>query len=118
MPYSDDERLKSLVRIDPLILMGGISLAFIAGFVNAISLSYFHVPISHMTGAVTRLSIDMASMNFSEFINISYIVFGFLSGAVISGAIIGARNFKHTVEYSLIMALESAILFSSYFLFQ
>jgi uncharacterized membrane protein YoaK (UPF0700 family) len=104
--------------MDPLFLVGGISLAFVAGSANAISLRYFHVPISHMTGAVTRLSMDIASMDFLEFLNLSYIVFGFLSGAVFSGATIGARNYKPTIQYSIIMTVESCLLFSSFFLFK
>lgn len=118
MPYSEEDRLLEFARVDPLILAGGVSLAFVAGYVNAVSLCYFHVPISHMTGAVTRLSIDMASLHFSEFINISYIVFGFLFGAVFSGVIIGARNLKQSVEYPILLAVESALLFASVALFQ
>ena len=72
MPYSEHDRLRQLARVDPLIIAGGISLAFIAGFVNTVSLCYFHVPVSHMTGAVSRLSMDSASLNFSEWLNISF----------------------------------------------
>ncbi|HKP95903.1 MAG TPA: YoaK family protein [Fibrobacteria bacterium] len=118
MPYSQHDHLGELARVDPLFLAGGISLAFVAGFVNTISLCYFHVPISHMTGAVTRLSMDAATLNFSELINLSYIVSGFLLGAVISGTIIGAANFKPSKEYSLVMMLESILLASSFFLFE
>jgi uncharacterized membrane protein YoaK (UPF0700 family) len=120
MPYSERERdrIQRFARIDPLIFLGGVCLAFVAGFVNSISLCYFHVPVSHMTGAVTRLSIDMAGFNFSELINLSYIVSGFLIGAIFSGTVIGARNFKPAIEYSFLMAVESALLFASVFLFK
>jgi uncharacterized membrane protein YoaK (UPF0700 family) len=118
MPYSEPDSLDHMGQVDPLILFGGTSLAFIAGFVNAISLCYFHVPISHMTGAVTRLSIDMASLNFSEFLNLSYIVCGFLSGAVVSGAILGAGNRKASVEYPIVLTIESLLLATSFFLFK
>jgi uncharacterized membrane protein YoaK (UPF0700 family) len=118
MPYSEGDRIRDLVKVDPLIFVGGISLAFITGFVNAVSLCYFHVPVSHMTGAVSRLSIDLASLNFSELVNLSYIVFGFLFGAILTGMIIGARNFKAGIEYSVILALESLALCASYFLFE
>lgn len=117
MPYSEHDPLGNQAKVDPWFLVGGTSLAFVAGSVNIISLCYFHVPISHMTGAVARLSMDMASLNFSEFLNLSYIVLGFLFGAVFSGAVIGARNYKPSVEYSIILTIESALLFSSFFLF-
>ena len=118
MPYSDRDGIGDQARVDPLFLAGGTALAFVAGSVNAISLGYFHVPISHMTGAVTRLSMAVASLNFSEFRDLSYIVIGFLLGAVFSGTVIGAGNHKPSMHYSLIMAVESGLLFSSFFLFK
>jgi uncharacterized membrane protein YoaK (UPF0700 family) len=118
MPFSPEDRLQKSAQVDPLILFGGMSLAFIAGLVNAISLCYFHVPISHMTGAITRLSGDMASLNFSEFLNLSYIVFGFLFGAIVSGVIIGAEKVRPTVEYSWILILESGSLFAAFLSFR
>lgn len=117
MPYSENELSGNPARADPLLILGGMSLAFVAGSVNTVSLCYFHVPVSHMTGAVTHLSMDTASLNFSEFINISYIVFGFLFGAIFSGAVIGARNFKPSIVYSLLMGAESVLLALSFFLF-
>jgi uncharacterized membrane protein YoaK (UPF0700 family) len=118
MPYSEQDRLREISKVDPLILFGGVSLAFIAGFVNTVSLSYFHVPVSHMTGAVTKLSIDMGSLNFSEFLNISYIVFGFLFGAIVSGLIIGVKNIRASGEYSVILLIECASLLIAFFLFK
>lgn len=118
MPYSEHDRLRRLAQVDPLIWVGGISLAFTAGFVNSVSLCYFHVPVSHMTGAVSRLSIDMATLNFSEFIRISYIVLGFLCGAIFSGIAIGARSIRPTSEYPRLLLVESALLSASFFLFK
>ena len=118
MPYSDHDVIGNRARVDPVFLLGGMSLAFVAGSVNAVSLCYFHVPISHMTGAVTRLSMDIASLNYSEFLDLSYIVIGFLLGSVFSGAIIGAGNYKPSAHYPIIMAVESGLLFSSFFLFK
>jgi hypothetical protein len=53
MPYSELDPLGKQVKVDPWFLVGGTSLAFVARSVNIISLCYFHVPISHMTGIVT-----------------------------------------------------------------
>jgi uncharacterized membrane protein YoaK (UPF0700 family) len=117
MPYSERDRIRESATAEPLILVGGAVLAFIAGFVNTVSLGYFHIPVSHMTGAVTRLSIDTASLNFREFLNIAYILSGFLAGASASGVIIGAGNSRPTWQYVLILTLESVALLVSYFLF-
>lgn len=117
MPYAEHDRIRESATADPLILFGGALLAFIAGFVNTVSLGYFHIPVSHMTGAVTRLSIDTASLNFHEFLNIAYILFGFLAGASLSGLIIGAKNLRPSREYVGILTLESLALVASFFLF-
>jgi len=118
MPYYKNDRIKRIVQIDPLVILGAVYLSFIAGFVNAISLSYYNVPISHMTGAVSRLSIDAASGDFSEFRNIFFIIFGFFLGAIFSGLIIGAQKFKPSIEYSLLLIIESVLLSASFFLFK
>ena len=110
MPYSEHDPLGIQAKVDPWFLVGGTSLAFVAGSVNIISLCYFHVPISHMTGAVARLSMDMASPNFSEFLNLSYIVLGFLFGAVSSRSGHRARNYKPSVEYSIMLLPAQAFL--------
>jgi len=115
-PHKD--RMRRLSKTDPIILRGGALLSFIAGFVNTISLGYFQVPISHMTGAVTRLSIDLATLNFSEFIQLSYIFFGFLLGAVVTGFLVGGDKIRLSIEYTQILLLESFVLFISFFLFK
>lgn len=117
MPYSDHDRIRESATAEPMILVGGAILAFIAGFVNTVSLGYFHIPVSHMTGAVTRLSIDSASLNFREFVNIAYILLGFLAGASLSGAIIGVKNTRPSREYVLILLLEGLALVVSFVLF-
>jgi uncharacterized membrane protein YoaK (UPF0700 family) len=117
MPYSDRDRIRESATADPLILFGGAYLAFVAGFVNTVSLGYFHVPVSHMTGAITRLSIDTAALNFHDFLNILFIFFGFLGGAAVSGAAIGSNNLKPSREYVWILVLEAASLGVCFFLF-
>jgi uncharacterized membrane protein YoaK (UPF0700 family) len=118
MPYRDNDRIKRYAGVDPLILLGGVVLTFIAGFVNTISLHYFHVPVSHMSGVVTKLSIDLASQDYKEFANLIYIFLGFFSGAILSGYVIGVRNIKPTHEYSFILFGEFVALLLSILLFR
>jgi uncharacterized membrane protein YoaK (UPF0700 family) len=57
MPYTrpgaPPERT-TIVAARPLV-MPGMSLACVAGDVNAAALGFFHVPVSHMTGVVSLL---------------------------------------------------------------
>ena len=110
VPYTGSNRIRETATRNSWILFGGAYLAFVAGFVNTASLGYFHVPVSHMTGAITRLSIDTASLNFQDFLNIMYIVAGFLGGAVVSGAVIGSNSLRPSREYGWILGLEAASL--------
>ena len=67
MPYrrslSDKEALR---RELPWVFAGAAALAGVAGFINVCLLSFFHVPVSHMSGAVSRLSGDVATVNLTD----------------------------------------------------
>lgn len=118
MPYSDSDKVRRYAQADPLILLGGVVLTFIAGFVNTISLKYFHVPVSHMSGVVSGLSIDMAAHEYNEFINLLYIFIGFFIGTILSGYLVGARNIKPAREYSVVLFLEFLALLVAFFMFK
>ena len=45
------------------VALGSSLLAAIAGYVNVTLLDFFHVPVSHMSGAASRLSIDIAALD-------------------------------------------------------
>src|SRR5207249_1996030 len=42
------------------LLPGALAMAGTAGYVNSVVLGFFHSPVSHMTGAVSRLGLDIA----------------------------------------------------------
>jgi len=118
MPYSHRDRIKRHAGVDPLILLGSLVLTFIAGFINTTSLMYFHVPVSHMSGAVSKLSIDLGAGDFADFLNMMYILAGFLLGAITSGYLIGVRNLKPSREYAMALLLEAAALIAALTLFE
>src|SRR3954467_11813162 len=76
----------------PWVFTGAVSLAGLAGFINVVVLGFYHVPVSHMSGAVSRLSTDVALANRGDLREILSIVIGFLAGATFSGALIGGRR--------------------------
>ena len=99
-----------LVRIGPWLFVGGTLLACLAGYINVTLLDFFHVPVSHMSGAVSRLSIDLGTSNLEDLSLVSTIVGAFLSGSVLSGLIIGKRTFRPGRRYGLVMMLEGLLL--------
>jgi uncharacterized membrane protein YoaK (UPF0700 family) len=92
------------------VFAGAISLAAMAGYVNVVVLGVFHVPVSHMTGAVSRLSSDLAAGSRVDLRLASSIVAAFWLGAVISGAVIGGRRFVPGRRYAVTLVAEGMAL--------
>ena len=103
----------------------GFGLAAVAGYVNVVVLGFFafnptpghtsalasaQVPVSHMTGAFSRLGIDLARGQWSDLIPVSSIVAGFFLGALITGTVIGNLRLHHARRYGLILIGEGFVL--------
>ena len=89
---------------------GAICLAAVAGYINVVVLGVFHVPVSHMTGAVSRLSVDLASGDRLDLRVVSSIVAAFFVGAAVSGAIIGGRKLVPGRRYGVALLVEGVAL--------
>lgn len=112
MPYSDPKELSS-VKNSPYpiwIYLGGWVLAVIAGYVNVLMLEFYSVPVSHMTGAISHLSIEIGRGLTLELKWIAMILVGFLVGAICSGFIIGNPKLKAGRRYGIALMLEGFLL--------
>jgi uncharacterized membrane protein YoaK (UPF0700 family) len=111
MPY---RRSRTPHRAAPserrLVFAGALSLAGLAGFINVVVLGFFHVPVSHMSGAVSRLSIDIATRNLADLRVVASIVGGFLVGAMVSGMVIGGRKLRPGRRYGVALLIEGGVL--------
>jgi uncharacterized membrane protein YoaK (UPF0700 family) len=111
MPYrSPGAPRRPAPRERPWVFAGAIALAGVAGFVNVVVLGYFHVPVSHMSGAVSRLSVDVAAADAADLRVVLSIVGGFLLGAVVSGVIIGGRKLVPGRRYGVALLVEGGLL--------
>ncbi|MDF1629541.1 MAG: YoaK family protein [Alcanivoracaceae bacterium] len=112
MPYTRDEHGKRIVgRVgEPWVFAGAGVLAAIAGYINVVMLGFFSVPVSHMSGAVSRLSGDIALGDMADLILISGIVAGFLAGAMLSGILIGAATLRAGRRYGGVLMLQGVML--------
>jgi uncharacterized membrane protein YoaK (UPF0700 family) len=111
MPYrvaGQDPQARRRER--PWVFAGGTLLAAIAGFVNVCVLGFFQVPVSHMTGAVSRLSLDVEAGNQTDLRLVLSIVGGFLLGAMLSGLLIGGRKLVPGRRYGVALVLEGVAL--------
>lgn len=110
MPYVPDKEKNRTFKERPWIFLFGALLAATAGFVNVLLLGIYHVPVSHMTGAVSRISMDIASGNHTDFWGAFTIFIGFLCGAVLSGMIIGCQRVQPGRRYGVAMMIEATLL--------
>lgn len=111
MPYRASRAdPQALTRERPWVFSGGTLLAAIAGFINVCLLGFFHVPVSHLTGAVSRLSLDLEALNLTDLRLVLSIVGGFLVGAMLSGLLIGGRKLVPGRRYGLTLLLEGTVL--------
>src|SRR5689334_21907378 len=74
------------------LLPGAAAMAGVAGYINSVVLGFFHAPVSHMTGAVSRTGLDLAEKDRGDVWAGLMIMGGFLLGAVLAGLLVGARR--------------------------
>ena len=87
-----------------------MALAATAGFINSVVLGFFHTPVSHMTGAVSHLGLDVADGGAADVWASLAIVTGFLCGALAAGALIGARQLVPGRRFGIALILEGLLL--------
>ncbi len=92
------------------LLPGALAMAGVAGYVNSVVLGFFHAPVSHMTGAVSRTGLDLAEREHHDFWAGLMIMGGFLLGAMIAGLMIGAKKLSPNRRFGIALALEGVLL--------
>lgn len=93
------------------VLLGAFVLSFLGGCINVMMLGIFHVPVSHMSGAFSHLS--MASGAGIDFKNLSFsvgIIGSFFVGAVLSGILIKKENLLPSNPYATTLLIEALLL--------
>jgi len=115
MPYSHPQPLdKNAVYRDwRHILPGAIALSGTAGYVNSVVLGFFDTPVSHMSGAVSRLGLSLAEGQRVHAFGSFFIVLGFLFGAVVAGIFVGATKLVPSRRYGVVMMVEGVLLLAA-----
>lgn len=109
MPYTEF-RSARFERPQPMFFVGGFVLALLAGAINVAMLSHYSVPVSHMSGAISRLAMDLGAQHYSDLVIIALIVGGFALGCVLTGALVGTSALASRRRYALVLAMEAAVL--------
>ena len=96
------------------IYLGAFALALIAGLVNAVGfLGVFHQALSHLTGTLTVLGMELARGDYPVALHALAILLAFFAGCVLSGAVIAQGQLKLGRRYGVALALESNAVFAA-----
>jgi uncharacterized membrane protein YoaK (UPF0700 family) len=110
MPYAPWKEPSQLHQERPWVFLFGALLAGTAGFVNVVLLEIYHVPVSHMSGAVSRLAVELTAGSGQDLPGALAIFCAFLLGAMLSGLIIGSVRLQPGRRYGVAMMIEGALL--------
>jgi Predicted membrane protein len=91
------------------LLLGGAGLAACAGFVNAVVLSFFQAPVSHMSGAVSHLGLAVANAH-GQVVGTLGVIAAFLAGSIVSGVVIGRATSAPGRRYGVVLLIEGTAL--------
>lgn len=100
---------------NPLVLIGGVLLALIAGFINAAVLRVSDLAATHVTGSVSRLSSDLGAGDATDLLRVLPLVASFIGGAILAGIIVGRDTLRLGRHYGVAMLLEAALLIAAAF---
>ncbi len=92
------------------VCAGGLLLAVIAGFVNVAVIALGGLPVTHITGTVSRLSGDLGRNLTEDALRVAALIGAFIAGAGLSGAIIGTATLRFGRRYGVAILLEAGLL--------
>lgn len=116
MPYTSSTN-QDISASDPttirvLFLAAGI-LAGLAGYVNAVMLSFTGIPVSHMSGPATLLGIDLGHADLRRLTILVSIMLSFMLGAMISGMLISSTVLRPGRSYGVALLIEAGLLIAA-----
>ncbi|WP_110944686.1 YoaK family protein [Streptomyces niger] len=102
--YAEDARLKRFVVIATAVL------AAVAGFVNSVFLTSALLPVSHVTGSMSEVSMDVSGGDLSGLTSLVTVLVAFFGGAIAAGALLGPHTQTIGRRYGVSLLVEAALL--------
>ncbi|WAC91725.1 YoaK family protein [Mycobacterium sp. Aquia_213] len=109
MPPPDKGRESGLPR-EGLLLGYSAVLALSAGFVNAVALLILALPVGNLTAITTQLGMNTANPWLYEGHVLAAILFGFLAGATMAGAVLAPTEALAGPRHAVVLFTEAALL--------
>jgi uncharacterized membrane protein YoaK (UPF0700 family) len=102
------------VKVSPIVHIGTATLAFYAGFINAVGLALAGKTIGNITGLTTKIAVDLAESTVEYLFVVQLSCFAM--GSVLSGVLISSRRVGIGTElYGIVLMLVSSLIFGSWF---
>lgn len=109
MPYPLKEtEFKKL----PVFIIASL-MASIAGYINSAMLIEFAMPVSQMTGIASNISRSISQADLLQLGNSVLILLGFLVGSMLSGLMIGHRQYRQDNTYGYALLCIGGLLIAS-----
>lgn len=103
----------------PLIVLGGVLLAAVAGCVNAVGfLSMHHQAVTHLSGTVSIIGTELARNDFAPAGKAALVILGFFAGATLSSYTIRQNVLKFGRRYGGVLMLEGVLLVAACFCYR
>lgn len=93
-----------------VVLLGGLGLAANAGFINSVVIALGTLPVTHLTGTVTRLSLDLGQRDRADAVFVGGLAAAFVLGSAVSGLIIGSSTLRLGRRYGVAVMVEAALI--------
>jgi uncharacterized membrane protein YoaK (UPF0700 family) len=90
-------------------------LASLSGFINALGILLYSIPVSHFTGSTTNSSIAFVHGEFQVFWRVFSTIIFFLLGCITSGYILGEKEFNPGKRYGVMLFFIGIVLLLSFY---
>lgn len=90
-------------KLDYLLKFWIYSLTFSSGFLNSAALLHYSYVVTHHTGTITQLAINLEQGNYSLFILYLGLIISYVAGGVLSGYLFPTEEFRPKKRYSGIL---------------
>jgi uncharacterized membrane protein YoaK (UPF0700 family) len=101
-------------KLNKNILIWSTALCFLSGALNTLGITEFYRGVTHVTGSFSNLSISIVQKDYINIRYLSELIIFFFIGSIISGLIIGKREFSLKKRYGLIIIGIGVILAISF----
>jgi len=97
-------------RTNGWFLLGAVLLSALAGFTNSAALRLGSLAVSHITGSITRVSVEFSEGDMHTMVPFTVVLLAFFSGAVLSGAVVAQKELGFGRRYAVLLLVEAALL--------